>query len=86
MPLSISNETLDVTKKSSTGNRELIYGCQTATMTAEGFVKYDDTVGSEQLRTVALTASDDSANYLAASASGVAGDKEVQIQCHHHLL
>ena len=74
--LSINNDTLDVTKKSASGNRELMYGLQTATVTAEGFVKYDDTQGSEQLRTVALTASDDS-NYLVRFATGVAGDKEV---------
>ena len=74
--LSINNDTLDVTKKSASGNRELMYGLQTATVTAEGFVKYDDTQGSEQLRTVALTASDDS-NYLVRFSTGVAGDKEV---------
>ena len=38
--LSINNDTLDVTKKSASGNRELMYGLQTATITAEGFVKY----------------------------------------------
>ena len=53
-----------------------MYGLQTATVTAEGFVKYDDTIGSEQLRTVALTASDDS-NYLVRFSTGVTGDKEV---------
>ena len=74
--LSINNDTLDVTKKSASGNRELMYGLQTATVTAEGFVKYDDTQGSEQLRTVALTASDDS-NYLVRFTTGVTGDKEV---------
>ena len=74
--LSINNDTLDVTKKSASGNRELMYGLQTATVTAEGFVKYDDTQGSEQLRTVALTASDDS-NYLVRFTTGVSGDKEV---------
>lgn len=74
--LSINNETLDVTKKSASGNRELMYGLQTATITAEGFVKYDDTVGSEQLRSVALSATDDS-TYLARFTTGVTGDKEV---------
>jgi len=74
--LSINNDTLDVTKKSASGNRELMYGLQTATVTAEGFVKYDDTQGSEQLRTVALTASDDS-DYLVRFSTGVNGDKEV---------
>lgn len=74
--LSINNDTLDVTKKSASGNRELMYGLQTATVTAEGFVKFDDTQGSEQLRTVALTASDDS-NYLVRFTTGVTGDKEV---------
>ena len=74
--LSINNDTLDVTKKSASGNRELMYGLQTATVTAEGFVKYDDTQGSEQLRTVALTASDDS-DYLVRFTTGVTGDKEV---------
>lgn len=74
--LSINNETLDVTKKSASGNRELMYGLQTATITAEGFVKYDDTVGSRQLRSVALSATDDS-TYLARFTTGVAGDKEV---------
>lgn len=74
--LSISNETLDVTKKSAAGNRELMYGLQTATITAEGFVKYDDTVGSEEMRTVALSATDDT-NYMARFTSAVTGDKEV---------
>ena len=74
--LSISNETLDVTTKSSTGKKELIYNVQSATVTAEGFVKYDDTVGSEELRTVALGATD-SATYMARFSSGVTGDKEV---------
>ena len=74
--LSISNETLDVTTKSSTGKKELIYNVQSASISAEGFVKYDDTVGSEELRTVAVTASD-SATYMARFSSGVTGDKEV---------
>lgn len=74
--LSINNDTLDVTKKSASGNRELMYGLQTATITAEGFVKYDDTVGSQQLRSVALSATDDS-TYLARFTTGVTGDKEV---------
>lgn len=74
--LSINNDTLDVTKKSASGNRELMYGLQTATITAEGFVKFDDTQGSEQLRTVALTATD-SDQYVARFSTGVAGDKEV---------
>lgn len=74
--LSINNDTLDVTKKSASGNRELMYGLQTATITAEGFVKFDDTQGSEQLRSIALGASDDS-TYLARFSTGVTGDKEV---------
>lgn len=74
--LSINNDTLDVTKKSAAGNRELMYGLQTATITAEGFVKFDDTQGSEQLRSIALGASDDS-TYLARFSTGVTGDKEV---------
>ena len=74
--LSISNETLDVTTKGSTGNKELIYNTQSATITAEGFVKYDDTQGSQQLRTTALSATD-SATYMARFSSGVNGDKEV---------
>ena len=74
--LSISNETLDVTTKSSTGKKELIYNVQSATISAEGFVKYDDTVGSEELRSVALSATD-SATYMARFSSGVTGDKEV---------
>ena len=74
--LSINNDTLDVTKKSASGNRELMYGLQTATVTAEGFVKYDDTQGSEQLRSIALGASDDS-DYLVRFTTGVTGDKEV---------
>ena len=75
--LSISNETLDVTTKASAGKKELIYNVQSATITAEGFVKYDDTIGSEQLRSVALGASDD-ANYMARFTTGVTGDKEVR--------
>lgn len=74
--LSISNETLDVTTKSSTGKKELIYNVQSATITAEGFVKYDDTVGSEELRSVAIGATD-SSTYMARFSSGVTGDKEV---------
>ena len=74
--LSISNETLDVTKKSANGDRALIYGLQTATITAEGFVKFDDSQGSQQMRTVALSASDDT-NYLARFSSGSTGDQEV---------
>ena len=74
--LSINNDTLDVTKKSASGNRELMYGLQTATITAEGFVKFDDTQGSEQLRSIALGASDDT-DYLARFSTGVTGDKEV---------
>ena len=74
--LSISNETLDVTTKSSTGKKELIYNVQSASISAEGFVKYDDTVGSEELRSAALSATD-SATYMARFSSGVTGDKEV---------
>ena len=74
--LSISNETLDVTKKGSSGNRELIYGVQSASISAEGFVKYDDTQGSQQLRTSALSATD-ATTYLARFSTGVVGDKEV---------
>ena len=75
--LSISNETLDVTTKQSTGKKELIYNVQSATITAEGFVKFNDTIGSEQLRSVALGATDD-ANYMARFTTGVTGDKEVR--------
>ena len=74
--LSITNETYDVTTKQNSGARTLLYGLQTATITAEGFVKYDDTVGSEELRTTALSATDD-ATYMAKFTSAVTGDKEV---------
>ena len=74
--LSISNETLDVTTKANSGARSLLYGLQSATITAEGFVKYDDTIGSQQLRSVALGGTDD-ANYHARFTTGVSGDKEV---------
>jgi len=75
--LSISNDTLDVTTKGSTGKKELIYNVQSASISAEGFVKYDDTIGSQQLRSVALGAADN-ANYLARFTSAVSGDKEVR--------
>ena len=78
--LSISNDTLDVTTKANTGHRSLLYGQQTATISAEGFVKYDDSQGSQQIRTIALGRSDD-ANYLARFTSGVTGDKEVYFNC-----
>lgn len=74
--LSISNETLDVTTKANSGARSLLYGLQSATITAEGFVKYDDTIGSQQLRSVALGGTDD-ADYQARFTTGVTGDKEV---------
>ena len=47
-----------------------------ASISAEGFVKYDDSVGSEELRSTAVTASD-STSYLARFSTGVAGDKEL---------
>jgi len=78
--LSISNDTYDVTTKANSGRRELLYSQQTATISAEGFVKYDDTYGSEDLRSVVLGGSDDT-NYLAKFSSGVAGDTEVYFQC-----
>ena len=39
-------------------------------------MKYDDTIGSQQLRSVALGGTDD-ANYQARFTTGVTGDKEV---------
>ena len=78
--LSISNDTYDVTTKANSGRRELLYAQQTATISAEGFVKYYDTYGSEDLRTVVLGGTDNT-DYLAKFSSGVTGDKEVYFQC-----
>ena len=75
--LTINNETLDVTKKGNNGHRALAYGQQSATISAEGFVKYDDTIGSEQLRSTAIGSTDDT-NYMARFTSGVTGDNEVR--------